>query len=125
VNTDRGEEATSPENEETPDASGKTSSEEAIRAERAAISRHREHLCKLQCREITDEEATADWLAHHALEWRQKRMERMMAMQRDEILRHKWLESEKHKCDMGTEAIFDWIHKYAAAWRKWFDDHFD
>lgn len=40
--------------------------------------------------------------------------------EREEILRHKWLESEKAGYDIGFErALTDWIVKYRASWRKW------
>ena len=39
--------------------------------------------------------------------------------EREEILRHKWLESEKAGCDIGFEqALTDWIVKHRAHWRK-------
>ena len=39
--------------------------------------------------------------------------------EREEILRHKWLESEKIGRDIGFErALLDWIVKHRAAWRK-------
>lgn len=39
--------------------------------------------------------------------------------EREEILRHKWLESEKANADIGFErALLDWIVKHRAAWRK-------
>ena len=39
--------------------------------------------------------------------------------ERDEILRHKWLESEKAGHDIGFEqAPTDWIVKHRANWRK-------
>jgi len=39
--------------------------------------------------------------------------------EREEILRHKWLESEKAGQDIGFEqALTDWIIKHRAAWRK-------
>lgn len=39
--------------------------------------------------------------------------------EREEILRHKWLESEKAGCDIGFEqALTDWIVKHRAQWRK-------
>ncbi|PTY03615.1 hypothetical protein DB346_07025 [Verrucomicrobia bacterium LW23] len=38
--------------------------------------------------------------------------------ERDEILRHKWIESEKAGCDIGWEkALLDWIVKHRSAWR--------
>ena len=37
----------------------------------------------------------------------------------DEILRHKWLESEKAGRDIGFEqALTDWIVKHRSKWRK-------
>jgi hypothetical protein len=39
--------------------------------------------------------------------------------EREEILKHKWIESEKAGCDIGFErALTDWIVKYRAGWRK-------
>ncbi|MEI6035085.1 MAG: hypothetical protein WCS65_12510 [Verrucomicrobiae bacterium] len=38
--------------------------------------------------------------------------------EREEILRHKWIESEKSGYDIGFErALLDWIVKYRSAWR--------
>jgi len=40
--------------------------------------------------------------------------------ERDEILRHKWFESEKAGYDIGFErALTDWIVKHRSKWRKW------
>jgi hypothetical protein len=39
--------------------------------------------------------------------------------ERDEILRHKWLESEKAGHDIGFERAFlDWMMKHRSNWRK-------
>ena len=39
--------------------------------------------------------------------------------ERDEILRHKWIESEKRGHDIGFEkALLDWIIRYRSAWRS-------
>jgi len=39
--------------------------------------------------------------------------------EREEIMRHKWLESEKAGCDIGFEqALTDWIVKHRSKWRK-------
>src|SRR5271163_988769 len=39
--------------------------------------------------------------------------------EREEILRHKWLESEKAGHDIGFEkALLDWIVKHRSAWRE-------
>lgn len=40
--------------------------------------------------------------------------------EREEILRHKWLESEKAGYDIGFErALLDWIVKHRSNWRKY------
>jgi hypothetical protein len=48
-------------------------------------------------------------------------MEAYLAIQREEIERHKWIESEKRHRDMGREALSDWIckfsDKFAHYWR--------
>jgi hypothetical protein len=39
--------------------------------------------------------------------------------EREEILKHKWIESEKAGQDIGFErALTDWIIKHRTAWRK-------
>tara|TARA_R100000027_G_scaffold67699_1_gene67940 strand:+ start:21937 stop:22164 length:228 start_codon:yes stop_codon:yes gene_type:complete len=39
--------------------------------------------------------------------------------EREEILRHKWLESEKVGSDIGFEkALLDWIRKHREQWRS-------
>ena len=39
--------------------------------------------------------------------------------ERDEILRHKWIESEKQGKDIGFErALLDWIRKHRENWRQ-------
>jgi hypothetical protein len=38
--------------------------------------------------------------------------------EREEILRHKWIESEKAGHDIGFEkALLDWVLRYRASWR--------
>jgi hypothetical protein len=38
--------------------------------------------------------------------------------ERNEIERHKWIESEKAGRDLGYDAIMDWIRKYAKLYRE-------
>ena len=39
--------------------------------------------------------------------------------EREEILRHKWIESEKAGRDVGFEqALTDWIVKHRSSWRR-------
>ncbi|HNU98382.1 MAG: DUF4032 domain-containing protein [Verrucomicrobia bacterium] len=40
--------------------------------------------------------------------------------ERDEILRHKWIESEKAGYDIGFErALTDWSVHHRGPWRRW------
>jgi hypothetical protein len=40
--------------------------------------------------------------------------------ERDEILKHKWIESEKAGYDIGFErAMTDWLVNHSAGWRRW------
>lgn len=39
---------------------------------------------------------------------------------KDEIMRHKWIESEKARCDIGFEqALLDWMNKHRSDWAKY------
>ena len=39
--------------------------------------------------------------------------------EREEVLRHKWLESERMGCDIGFErALKDWVLNHRTKWRK-------
>ena len=39
--------------------------------------------------------------------------------ERDEILRHKWIESEKAGFDIGFDAaLIDWVTNYRTGWRR-------
>lgn len=50
---------------------------------------------------------------------RQSALYREFLAEREEILRHKWLESEKAGYDIGFErALLDWIVKHRANWRR-------
>ena len=54
-------------------------------------------------------------------EWvKQTSLYKEFIAEREEILRHKWLESEKAGHDIGFErALVDWVAKYRTAWRRW------
>ena len=40
-------------------------------------------------------------------------------LEREEILKHKWIESEKRGRDIGFEdALFDWIMNHKAEWKR-------
>ena len=87
------------------------------RLERLEIERYRKELGKQIGRDLSFEEAKTLWNANCAAEWRASWMRDFLAKQREEILKHKWIESEKAQRDLGAEAVFDWINRYAAAWR--------
>ena len=53
------------------------------KAERVAIERHRIEMCKSQCREVTEEEALADWLDNHFLGSVEKYKKRWFSELRD------------------------------------------
>lgn len=43
----------------------------------------------------------------------------------EEILKYKWIESEKRQCDIGDhQAAVEWINNHAHHFRKWwYDNH--
>lgn len=53
-------------------------------------------------------------------DWLQKStLYREFLAEREEIMKHKWLESEKAGYDIGFDrALTDWIVKYRVKWRK-------
>jgi hypothetical protein len=60
---------------------------------------------------MTNECNTKDFFRNSALY-------REFLLEREEILKHKWLESEKVGHDIGFEnALLDWIVKYRNQWR--------
>ena len=44
-----------------------------------------------------------------------------MRIQIEEIKKHCWIESEKHKKDMTGEVEIDWINKYAEKFRRYIE----
>lgn len=49
---------------------------------------------------------------------RESKLYREYLAEREEILKHKWIESEKAGHDVGLEkALLDWIVKHRASWR--------
>jgi len=95
------------------------------KAEWRQIELHREAMSRQRGYPVSLEDAREDWVAHCAQVWRQQRLAAMLQLQREEIERYKWIESEKHGHDLGREAALDWIAKYAAAWREWYDRECD
>jgi hypothetical protein len=95
------------------------------RAEQRSVEAHRIAMAEAKRQHVSLEEALADWLEHHAQRWREERLARGLALQREEILRHKWIESEKAQRDLGATAALDWARNHAARWRQWFEEESD
>ena len=91
-------------------------------AEEGAVRQHQQALAQARATEVTFREALEDWREHHAVKWREERQREYLEKQREEILRHKWIESEKARRDLGAQAILDWIGNYAASWRARYEE---
>ncbi len=85
--------------------------------EMKAIRAHRAFLKECEGIEVTLVHAAESWENKQATEWRRERLREEMAQQRQEILRHKWIESEKAGRDLGNDAVRDWLSRFAASWR--------
>ena len=90
-------------------------------AERVAVEAHRTRLCCERRTDVSFDDAFSSWNENHAVRWREERQRALLAEQRAEIERHKWIESEKAGHDLGRDAVLDWITKNAAAWRNWYE----
>ena len=63
-----------------------------------------------------DSESTGSTFSETMLQ--KSNLYREFLAEREEILRHKWLESEKLGCDIGFErALLDWIRNHRDEWR--------
>ncbi len=83
-----------------------------------AIEVHRYFLSQHFCRFFSMEETIQSWLNHHSQLWREEQVRNATLEQLREIEKHKWIESEKAGCDLGSIAMMDWINKYAESWRR-------
>lgn len=98
-----------------------TKQKELGRAEQRAMERHWKRLCEDWSKDVSYEEAMDDWLDNHATAWREEHQRRVMERQKEEMNKHRWIESEKAQCDLGSKAYIDWIKNYAAQWRSWYE----
>ena len=94
-------------------------------AERRQVERHKYFMSQNSGKDVGFESAARDWFEKHSQEWREERHRRMLAMQRDEIARYKWLRSEEARRDLGSAAALEWIRLYAAARREWFEKEYE
>ncbi len=95
------------------------------KAEYRAVEQYRAQVVKERGRDVSLEEAESEWLDRCAVQWREARQREILKRQREEILRYKWIESEKAQRDLGAEAALDWIKRYAADWRRWYETQSD
>lgn len=95
------------------------------KAEYLEVRHWQRHLCGVCGREVPYDEAEKDWLVHCAVAWREGQQQAMLSLQREEMLKHKWIESEKAHRDLGPQAVLDWINNYAAQWRSWYERESD
>ena len=98
-----------------------TKQQELGRAEQRAMERHWKRLCEEWGEDVSYEVAMDDWLDNHATAWREEHQRRVMERQKKEMDKHRWIESEKAHCDLGSKAYLDWIRNYAAQWRYWYE----
>jgi hypothetical protein len=104
---------------------GNAMAQQLSKAELHEVERHRVRMSSESGRDVSFDESLENWLKTQAQRWREERQARLLLKQREEILRHKWIESEKAQRDLGAEAALDWIRRYAAQWRKWYEDQHD
>ena len=45
----------------------------------------------------------------------------ILRIELEEILKHKWIESEKAGYDLGDQAVWDWVKKYAQEFRNYWE----
>ena len=88
-------------------------------AEARAIEVHKYYLSEQAGHDVGFEYAVVHWRRHYQSRWRRIRLRQDLEAQTEEILRHKWIESERAGTDLGEAAVSDWIDRYAAAWRSW------
>jgi hypothetical protein len=93
-------------------------------AERRAVFDHRFFLSIDLKREASVEESLQSWESGVCVPWRREKMRRDRHAQVKEIERHKYFLSMQIGYDVGWEpAALDWVQKYAAAWREWWEHH--
>lgn len=83
-----------------------------------AIQMHKYYLSEHAGYDVGEQFAREHWRLHQAQRWRHEQLRQDMEEQLREMRKYRWIESEKAKTDLGTEAELDWIRKYAVQWRK-------
>jgi len=95
-------------------------------AEQRAILWFRVELRSHLQRSVTVEETLDRWQKGPGAEWRREKMRIDLQQQICEIELHKYLLSETAGFDVGWEhAATDWVRRYAATWREWWEEQPD
>jgi hypothetical protein len=89
------------------------------------IERHKYYLSLERGHDVGYEAAKEDWLENYAAQWESQRQVSMLDLERGEIAKHQWIESEKAHKDLGRSAALDWVIRYAAQWRAWYDSEYE
>ena len=88
-------------------------------AEWQALEVHRYFLSERAGHDVGIVATVDDWLLHYSAGWRRAKLQRDLAEQAKEIMKYKWIESEKAGTDLGEMAALDWVRKHAGEWRRW------
>ena len=91
--------------------------EEIDEDERRKIALHKYYLSLKAGKDVGWDCACRDWMDNYSKKWKHYKMKKESQEEIMEILKHKWLESEKAGHDMGDDAVLDWVLKYASEWR--------
>jgi phosphotransferase system HPr-like phosphotransfer protein len=90
-----------------------------IPSELSAIETHKYFLSQREGREVSLEEAMIDFIDNYEADFLRKKQVEDNQEQNQEILKYRWIESEKEGHDIGsTKAAMEWIEKYGGIWRE-------
>ena len=95
------------------------SNEEFIRLQIEEIRKYQDH------RNIPEDKAAFEWISTHAKSLREEwspfvlPKKELLEKAREEIARHRWIESEKNGRDLGIEAEIDWLEKHVESFKKY------
>ncbi len=90
-----------------------------IPSELSAIEMHKYFLSEREGREVSFEEAMIDFIDNYEADFLCKKQVEDNQQQNQEILKYRWIESEKEGHDIGsTKAAMEWVEKYGGIWRE-------
>jgi len=90
-----------------------------IPSELSAIEMHKYFLSEREGREVSFEVAMIDFIDNYEADFLCKKQVEDNQQQNQEILKYRWIESEKEGHDIGnTKAAMEWVEKYGGIWRE-------